>query len=257
MSVAGAELDMARPLDTVVALQKALEHLQVLDESLAGVPPEMRELHEEYTERKAEIDTLEATVQDAKSERRAAEAGAQDCAEKLAHYQEQVNRVKTQREYSAILQEIDTVREESRALDETALAAMERQDDAENRLDELRQSFDEINTQYAVEAAKWEEAKPGVAQQAESTRALVAELRDKLPPAGLSVFERLYEHTGGNPLAEVVAVDRGGVKGPSMWHCGACNYNVRPQSVVEITINGSLMNCDSCKRLLYIEESAT
>jgi predicted nucleic acid-binding Zn-ribbon protein len=44
--------------------------------------------------------------------------------------------------------------------------------------------------------------------------------------------------------------------GGTMWHCTACNYNVRPQIVVEIRNNGSLIQCDSCKRILYFEESA-
>ena len=87
----------------------------------------------------------------------------------------------------------------------------------------------------------------------ESTRTLIAELRDELPPGNLNLFERIYERTDGDALAVVMPVDRG-VKGPNMWHCGACNYNVRPQAVVEIINHGSLMYCDSCKRLLYLED---
>ncbi len=247
---------MARQLDTVVALQQALDKLTELDESLAGVPPEMRELHDEYTARKAEIDALEATIQEAETQRRAAEAGSQDCDVRLAHFQKQVNRVRTQREYSAILQEIDTVRAESRAFEEQALAAMEQQENAESELAPLREAFTEIDAQYAVEAEKWEEARPGVEQQAESTRARIAELRESLPPGSLAVFERLYERTGGQALAQVAPVDRGIARGPEMWNCLACHYNVRPQSVVEIRNHGALVHCDSCKRLLYIEESA-
>jgi len=247
---------MARQLDTVVALQKALNKLHQLDESLAGVPPEMRELHDEYTLRKAEIDELEATISEVTSERRSAEIGIQDCEEKLRHFQEQVNRVRTQKEYSAILHEIDMVREESRALEERTLDAMERLEEAEAALGEMRQAFEEIDAQYAVEDEKWKEAKPGVMQQAESTRALVAELRESLTHSSLLFFDRIYDRTKGQALAEVVPIERG-VKGPNMWHCGACNYNVRPQAVVEILNYGSLISCDSCKRLLYIEESAT
>lgn len=245
---------MARHLDTVVALQQSLDKLRILDESLAGVPPEMRELHDEYTRRKAEIDELEDTIKEAESERRAAETGVQDCEVRLKHFQDQVNRVRTQREYSAILQEIDTVRDESRALEEKALAAMERQEEAETALGELRLAFEEVDQQYAVEAEKWEAAKPGVAQQAESTRALIADLREALPPSNLLLFERIYDRTDGDALAEVVPVARI-AKGPNMWHCGACNYNVRPQAVVDIINHGSLTYCDSCKRLLYIEDS--
>lgn len=246
---------MARHLDSVVALQQALDTLSELEESLAGVPPEMRELHDEYTERKSEIEALEAVIQEAESERRASETGTQDCEEKLKHYQDQVNRVRTQREYSAILQEIDTARAEVRAFEEQALAAMVRQEEAESELGELRAAFQDLDQRYGVEAERWEAAKPGVAERAEGLRVSIAELRDGLPPGKLLIFERLYERTDGHALATIMPVDRGGVKAPNMWHCGFCNYNVRPQAVVEILNHGSLLHCDSCKRLLFIEES--
>lgn len=247
------EEDMARHLDTVVALQQALDQLQHLEETLAGVPPEMRELHDEYTTRKAEIEQLEAVIAEAETDRRSAEAEVQDCEVKLKQYQEQVNRVRTQREYSAILQELDLVKEKSRAFEDTALVAMDTQEQAEERLVELRQAFETLDGQYRTEAEKWEAAKPAVAQQAESTAAHVAELREALPSSSLLTFQRLRDRTEGNPLAEVLPLERQ-VRGPSMWHCGACNYNVRPQSVVEILNHGSLIHCDSCKRILFIAE---
>jgi predicted nucleic acid-binding Zn-ribbon protein len=39
-----------------------------------------------------------------------------------------------------------------------------------------------------------------------------------------------------------------------MWHCGACNYRVRPQSVVMVRNEGALQPCDSCQRILYLED---
>ena len=63
-----------------------------------------------------------------------AEAATQDCNEKLKHYQEQVNRVRTQREYSAILAEIDLVREQSKSFEEQALTARSRQRSGPDRV---------------------------------------------------------------------------------------------------------------------------
>jgi predicted nucleic acid-binding Zn-ribbon protein len=244
---------MARQLDTVVALQQALDQLQVLDESLASVPPEMRELHEEHSARKAEIDALKATIAETEAAKRAAEVGMQDCEVKRAHFQEQVNRVKTQREYSAILQEIDLVTAQSRELEEQILVEMESQEEAENAVAELSTAFESLDAQYAEAAAQWEIDKPGVAQQAESTRAHVAELREEIPASSRLLFERVRERTKGTTLAEVLTIDRS--KGPNMWHCGVCHYNVRPQSVVDILNHGSLILCDSCKRILFVSES--
>ena len=40
------------------------------------------------------------------------------------------------------------------------------------------------------------------------------------------------------------------------WHCSACNYRVRPQVVVEIRNSDNLVQCDSCKRILFLVEEA-
>jgi predicted nucleic acid-binding Zn-ribbon protein len=242
-------------LETVVALQKALSQLDDLDRRLSGVPEEMRELHDRYTAGKAELDGLQRIVEQSRAERRAAETASQDCAARLAHFQEQVNRVRTQREYSAILQEIDQVREQARALEDQTLAAMERQEEAEAAIATLRQEFDEVERRYAIELEKWEAAKPGVVARAEALRAEIEELRLDVPSASMMLFERIREAHAGQALAEVREARRL-PRGPSLWHCAACSYNVRPQVVMEIRDKGSLVQCDSCKRLLYIEEPA-
>lgn len=240
-------------LETVVTLQRALTQLDDLEHRLSGVPEEMRELHDKYTSSKAELDRLEAIVAESRAERRAGEAASQDCRVKLEHFQEQVNRVRTQREYSAILQEIDQVKEQSRTIEDEALGAMERQEEAETAIANLRQEFDETEQLYQVELEKWEAAKPGVAAQADTVRAEIEGLCELVPASSMLLFERIRAANDGDALAEVRLIARG-TRGPSMWHCSACSYNVRPQVVVEIRNKGSLVPCDSCKRLLYFEE---
>ena len=240
-------------LETVVTLQETLNHLNDLEQLLSGVPEEMRELHDQYNEGKAEIDRLEAIIDEARSVRRAAEAEVQDCNTKLQTYQEQVNRVRTQREYSAILHEIDLVKEQIRAIEDQALEAMGRQEEAESEIGSLREEFDDVDQRYQVELQKWEAAKPGVAEEAEALRATATSLEEQIPRPSLLLFQRVRDFNNGQAMAAVGEVRR--ARGQVMWHCLACNYNVRPQSIVEIRNNGSLIQCDSCKRLLFEEPS--
>ncbi len=239
-------------LETVVKLQKTLNHLNDLEQRLSGVPEEMRELHDQYTEGRAEIDRLEAVIAEVGAARRQAEAESQDCNVKLQTFQEQVNRVRTQREYSAILHEIDLVKERIRELEDTTLEAMSAQEEAESQIASLRETFDDVEARYKEELEKWEAAKPGVAEEAETLRSEVAAIKEEVPRPSLLLFERVREANNGQALATVGEVQR--AQGQSMWHCQACNYNVRPQLVVEIRNNGSLIQCDSCRRLLHFDD---
>jgi predicted nucleic acid-binding Zn-ribbon protein len=90
-----------------------------------------------------------------------------------------------------------------------------------------------------------------VAEEAEKLRGRVETLRERLPRNQLAHFERVHERTGGQALAPIRKIERS--RGPAMWHCGACNYNVRPQALVEVQDRGALIQCDSCKRILFVE----
>lgn len=241
---------MNRPLDTVIELQHALDRLRRAETQLGGIPDWMKELDAQYRERKHVIDELERVIETARSERKDAEAGISDAQEKLKRYQRQINEVTTQREYGALLQEIDTVKGQIGGLEEQGIAALERSESAKGELEEKRAAFQELEERYQTELARWEEEKPAIAEEARELRERIAILRDRVPRPHLAHFERIYERTGGRAMAPIRKVER--ARGAAMWHCAVCHYNVRPQVLVEIQDRGSLVQCESCKRILYL-----
>ena len=239
-------------LDTIVELQSAITRLKEAEHRLSGVPDWMRELHEEHSARKREIDALQEASDEAAKERRTAEAATQDAQEKLKKYQQQINRVSTQREYGALLQEIDTVKQQITASEGQAFSALESSEKAQQELTEKRESFRELDERYATEQARWEAEKPEVARQIAELKKRIGELRGQLPRQTASIFERILERYPAGALAPIRLIERPG-RTQREWHCGACNYRVRPQTVVEIRNGSGLVQCDSCKRILYLE----
>ena len=202
---------MSQNLQTILELQQALSQLRDAEKRLHGIPDWMRELHQEHETRKAEIAVLEETAEEATRQRRAAEAAVQDSQEKLKKYQQQINKVSTQREYGALLQEIDTVKGQITAGEEQALSSLDISEKAQ---------------------------KPGIAKQAEGLKARIATLRQQLPRGVVANFERILERYPGGAVAPVRIIERPGQK-QREWHCTACTYRVRPQVVVEIRNEGT------------------
>lgn len=246
---------MSRPLETIVGLQQALRELRAAEARLAGIPDWMKELHAEHSARQAEVDALRAAAAVAAEDRRTNETNLADAQEKLKHYQQQISLVRTQREYGALLQEIDGIKAQIKGFEEAAFQAMEREGEAQKQAAGTQEQFSALDQRYATELAKWESEKPGVQREVEVLRGRVETLRERVPRPLLSRFQRLFERYRGEALAPVRAADRGG-RGPQIWSCGACNWRVRPQVVVEIRNQGSLIECDSCKRILFIEDGA-
>lgn len=240
-------------LDAIVELNKTLKDLAAARERLDGIPDWMGELHEEHSTRLAEIEAEVAKHEEAEKARREAEAAVADAQEKLQKYQLQISQVTTQREYGALLKEIDGVKTEIKENEEAAVEAMAASEDAESQVATLRTDFEELDSRYQDELAKWEEEKPGVEAAAAKLKERAEELKEEVPRGLLSRFERLYERTGGDAVAEVKKLTL--AKGNPMFHCTACNYNVRPQTLVELS-RGQIHHCDSCKRILYYEPPA-
>ena len=240
-------------LRTLRRLQQALDDLKRAERQLAGVPDWMEELHGQHAARLAEIAAVEEAADEAARNRRKAEAAIQDAAEKLKHFQQQVSLVRTQREYSALLTEIDTVKASIKGLEEEALAGMEGYEEAQKRLTEERSAFADLDGRYQEALRQWQSQRPGVEQQAETLRAEVRELRNELPRTILALFDRVHEKRRGDAVAPL---KRSGTGAAQIWHCAACNYRVRLQVVSDIRGRGSLVQCEGCRRFLYVEEES-
>jgi predicted nucleic acid-binding Zn-ribbon protein len=243
---------LSQYLDTIVELQAALDQLAEAQERLHGIPDWMRELHDEHVAKSAEIQALEETAETLAKDRRAAEGAITDAQEKLKKYQQQLNKVSTQREYGALLQEIDTAKAQITTCEEQAFASLEKLDQTQAGLTAQREGFRDLDQRYAAELARWEAEKPAVAEKVASLEARIAGFKEKLPRSLFAQFERIRERHGGTALAPIRLLERPGGKAPREWHCGACNYRVRPQVVVEIRNSSDLVQCDSCKRILYL-----
>lgn len=243
---------MPGQLQSIVDLQKTNAELADARQRLEGIPDWMRELHEEHSSRKAEIDAVAAKRDEARQTRRTAEAALADAQEKAKHFQSQISQVSTQREYTALLKEIDTVKARIAELEKMVLDSIDSQDEAESQLGTLEDGFRELDERYRGELAKWEAEKPAVAASVEELSRRADEIRAKITRRILVLFDRIHERHGVQTIARIVKLKSRG--GQTMWHCEACSYSVRPQVVVDIRNGGAVTQCDSCKRILYLED---
>lgn len=243
---------MNQLLEKIIALQQANDALADAEARLGGIPDWMRELHDEYSVRKAEIDAHSEAAEEAARERREAEAEISDIQTKLQRYQEQINQVTTQREYGALLHEIDAAKARIQELEEAGIDSMERREEALKSLEVKEEEFSDLDERYQAELAKWEAEKPAVAKVAAEKKKEIEALRESIRRGPLSQYDRIAKRHDGAALAPVLPLKTTRRRGPQMWHCGGCNFNVRPQVLVAIQSTESLQLCDSCKKILYL-----
>jgi predicted nucleic acid-binding Zn-ribbon protein len=243
---------MTDPLSKLIEFHRVASELAATRDQLAGVPEEMRSLHEEYVEARSALDALEAEAERARTERRQAEAAIADAQERLRKFQHQVPMVRNQREYAALLTEIDTAKAEIKRLEEAALDSLASAEQIGTDVGERQSAFAEIKARYDEQLGAWEARKPDVARRADELSAEADRLRGELPRPIVAQYQRIAGRYDGAALSPLRRADTPGTT--TVWFCSTCNYQIRPQVALEIRSRGTIVQCEGCKRFLFVED---
>jgi len=195
---------------------------------------------------KKTAEALKLKVDAARKDLRAKEKDLEVIAGKRTKQEGRLYEVKTNKEYSAVLLEIEETKQEKGQTEEEILALMEL---GERLAVDVRESEKQLKTRE-------EQGARDEATMREKLRALEAELatvreernaRAKdLPRNVLSDYERILKAKAGLAIASV----------SSTAFCGGCRVSIRPQAIQELRQATGLMLCENCGRYLYWQDPA-
>ncbi len=155
-------------------------------------------------------------------------------------YAEDLMQVQNQREYSAILKEIDDVKARIAGHEEAILSNMEETETLKGQIESMGEHIAVEREKVAVETGEVNVAiEQAEAEVARCTRER-EQLEGELPPALASAIHRVEDQRHGLFLVEVVD-----------GTCQACYVRVRPQVYQEIKTASKIHSCGSCRRFLY------
>ncbi len=227
-------------LQSLVRYQELSLELTRLNARLEQFPLRIAEIDQELEKAAGSVQAARDAVADHQKDRRKLESELQDLEAKLSKYNGQLMQVKTNEEYKAMQHEIEGVKEKVGDVEEKILLLMEKTEASEGRIRE---------EQLALEGRRKEaeEAKRAVGEerrQVEQEAARVAgeqqAARGTIGADVVDLFDRIAGSRNG------VAVARA-----SDERCQECNVRIRPQIFQEIRRNDRLIQCDTCRRILY------
>ena len=125
---------MYEQLENLIRLQGLDREVQRLTQQLAGIAPQIEETRLHLAAAERALEEGKARVEGARKERRAAEKDLEVQIEKRRKFQEQQSKVKTNKEYQALMGELASLKLEETAAEDRILAQMEQQAEAEKLL---------------------------------------------------------------------------------------------------------------------------
>jgi uncharacterized protein len=178
-----------------------------------------------------------AAVQD---KRRAEEKEVATVQTRLAKYKDQLLEVKTNREYTAMLHEIETAQNDIRAREDRILETMMAADDLNAEIKKADAELKLAEKEVSAARAQLDSEMTTLQAEIERTGSERQKLVVEIDRGVLSIFEQTAKGRKGVAVAEA----RNGL-------CTICHVRLRPQVFNEIRKNESIIQCDSCRRILY------
>jgi predicted nucleic acid-binding Zn-ribbon protein len=172
--------------------------------------------------------------------RRELEGEVKDIKSRITKHKSQQSQVKSNKEYGALLKEIEDDQGRIDELEETIIQEMLQADDIEA---EIRAANDQQGREKKVL-----EAEKGVLLQkkAEAEARVQALNKDKeallpeIAPDELALYQRIFRKKGGIALSSI-----------RDDFCSLCHMRVRPQMLNELLEKNKLITCENCGRILY------
>jgi uncharacterized protein len=205
---------------------------------LAGLEGEFKKEEEKVLSQKAELDRL-------LKERRQKEKELEEETERVKKTEARVFEIKTNKEYQAVLKEIEGAKKLNRQREEEILGILERFEElqkvarqGEKELEGKRKEHELLISELRERAAQFDQKMAAEVKEREERQKGIA-------PDLLGKYQMLLEKRQGLAVAPVF----NGV-------CHACNMNLRPQLYIELQKQKNLILCPNCSRILFWENGA-
>jgi hypothetical protein len=228
-------------LKTLIDLQGVDTRIAAHEAEAARLPKEIAAIHAEIETARKDVDAGKARLDAAKKDQRTREKDLEVVQAKRSKTEGRLYEVKTNKEYSAVLAEIEEIKQEKGRVEEEILVLMESQERLTADIKDAEGRFKSRETQGKQEEAALQEKLRTVEADLALVRTERAELARQLPAPVLADYDKLLKARGGLALAQVVK--------PNL--CGGCRMTVTPQRLQELRAQSALLPCESCGRYLY------
>ena len=234
---------MKEKLLMLIRLQECDLQLVKLSAKKRTLPENIEKLDKAFNAFKEGIEKNKIKHDELKARHVESEKKVKKINEGIVKTKERMLEVKNNKEYQAMLKEIE-VAESSRGQVETEIIAIL---DELDKLSVLVKADDEI---LKREQAKYEEEKKNIEKDLNSIDADVVNLEQKRDDLRKSVPEELLS------TYERVKKKNRGVGVTSVWKsvCNGCHMNIPPQLYNELQRSNELLSCPNCNRIMYFQD---
>lgn len=227
--------------DKLITLQEIDNEIKALHHFLDLAPHKLAEIDQKIAAAQNIVQKSKEKLLQNQKRRRELEGEVAVIKNKIATYKRQLNEVKTNKEYTALLKEIEEAQKKVDALEEEIIAALLEADDIEKEIQQAKENFAKEEARYLKEKElllqRQQECQTRLQEIMKKREDLVNTIVEDL----LALYNRIAEKKGGIALSMV-----------SDDFCSMCHVRIRPQVLNELYDMKKIYLCENCGRILYL-----
>lgn len=235
---------MEQQLSLLIELQEIDAKIRTQNEQKNRLPEALAALEKRRVALSDDVEKVKESLQTAQKNKRDRDADLEAGVQKVEKLKTRSSEIKNNKEYQALLKEIEAAEQENKAIEDGILGLMEKIDVAAGQ---IAAAEERAKSEAAGIAAEQKELEAAFAKIDGEVK-IMEEGRQKalagIPKPVLAQYQKLLITKAG--LAIVAA------RGES---CSGCYMSIPPQVFVNVKKNASIITCPNCNRILYFKEA--
>jgi predicted nucleic acid-binding Zn-ribbon protein len=231
---------------TLIDLQGFDTRLAALEAQAARLPKQIEAIQAALAEAKKVLDAVKLKADTTRKDLRTKEKDLEVVTAKRAKAEGRLWEVKNNTEYSAVLSEIEAIKQEKARGEEEILGLMEVQEHLAVEGREAESRLKAHEEQGRQDEAVVRKKLTAVESELAGLRADRDSRARELPRPLLADYEKILKARSGVAVASV----------SSSAICSGCRVSIRPQAIQELKAAQAPMLCENCGRYLYWQDPA-
>lgn len=238
-------IDLKAQINSLIQLQTIDSEIYALRYEKESKPNEIKALEGSFEEKRQHMADLEKISLDLQKQRKDKELELASKEEAIKKLQVQLYQLKTNKEYQAMIKEIDGLKADASVIEDNVLQLLEEIDKAKNGIASFKQKLQEEERIFNEQKKNIQDRIKQIDERLAQLEARRIQIIPQIDAKILSQYERILLNRDGLAIVSV-----------SNNSCRGCNMFVPPQVINLIKMYERIVTCEVCNRMLYIEDGS-
>lgn len=232
-------------LEQLILLQKLDNEIAEHKKRLAEIPVQIDSERAELEEKKKILSIAKEEIDTLQKNRKELESEVQGENDHMAKAKTKLPAVKTNKEYTAILAEVDAIKEKVSGLEDKELEIMEILEEKQKEIPAIENKCKEEDDHFQEYKAKKDAELDRMTKEMDPLIARRENAMSQIEKVMVQRYEKLVKTRGGQAVVSL----RENV-------CQGCHQQVLPQMVINVKVGESIQQCSNCLCFLHWEEAS-